>query len=348
MSDPPKRNDPCPCGSGAKFKRCCGSPRTTFSDDDRTLAFDNLQRWFDREDFESDLELAAILFWGEWRSRLPESDFEALARSPAAAVNFVRFFQADLLIEGDRRLIDMYLQDRGPVLLPGERRFLEALSKSHLGIYELVEAKGADTLLLRDLVSDQGSQWVRVDMPVRDFGEPGSVLVARLLPDPTGAPALRDDVYSFEAERKQWLFDCLEEVRSSTRYSRIGDPGFLKLVAPQFQTLWMQAEFGDPDAPADPPEYPYLHAHCGDYLEGSDLAAAVSAEVRKLGIYLGRIVARFTGMQGSVEHGEAVSTELACRRRPNRRPCAGELHRSLHASEARHNAPQIDAELADF
>jgi len=24
--DKPKRNDPCPCGSGKKYKQCCGKP----------------------------------------------------------------------------------------------------------------------------------------------------------------------------------------------------------------------------------------------------------------------------------------------------------------------------------
>jgi hypothetical protein len=28
MRHKPGRNDPCPCGSGRKFKRCCGHPVT--------------------------------------------------------------------------------------------------------------------------------------------------------------------------------------------------------------------------------------------------------------------------------------------------------------------------------
>lgn len=27
MSDKPGRNDPCPCGSGKKFKKCCGKEK---------------------------------------------------------------------------------------------------------------------------------------------------------------------------------------------------------------------------------------------------------------------------------------------------------------------------------
>ncbi len=27
MSDKPKRNDPCPCGSGKKYKKCCGTTK---------------------------------------------------------------------------------------------------------------------------------------------------------------------------------------------------------------------------------------------------------------------------------------------------------------------------------
>ena len=27
MTDKPKRNDPCPCGSGKKYKKCCGTTK---------------------------------------------------------------------------------------------------------------------------------------------------------------------------------------------------------------------------------------------------------------------------------------------------------------------------------
>ena len=30
----PGRNEPCPCGSGEKFKRCCGAPARTFNGDE--------------------------------------------------------------------------------------------------------------------------------------------------------------------------------------------------------------------------------------------------------------------------------------------------------------------------
>ena len=40
-------NERCPCGSGKKFKRCCGDPRaeTRYTREDRATAFMRLDGW---------------------------------------------------------------------------------------------------------------------------------------------------------------------------------------------------------------------------------------------------------------------------------------------------------------
>ena len=46
------RNDPCPCGSGKKYKQCClheGDARPGFTADDRNSALAKLDRFVGRE-----------------------------------------------------------------------------------------------------------------------------------------------------------------------------------------------------------------------------------------------------------------------------------------------------------
>jgi hypothetical protein len=58
----PGRNDPCTCGSGRTFKRCCGASsreEIDITDDDRAGAYDMLDRMSRAPRFAKDLEAAA-------------------------------------------------------------------------------------------------------------------------------------------------------------------------------------------------------------------------------------------------------------------------------------------------
>ena len=60
----PGRNDPCPCGSGKKFKRCCGSagPVPGVTRDDRTAAMAALLRFSRRHEF-AHVTAATAIAW---------------------------------------------------------------------------------------------------------------------------------------------------------------------------------------------------------------------------------------------------------------------------------------------
>ena len=56
------RNDPCPCGSGLKFKRCCLSKKLAvlpaYSPEDRNSALAKLVRFARRAEFDAERKIA--------------------------------------------------------------------------------------------------------------------------------------------------------------------------------------------------------------------------------------------------------------------------------------------------
>ena len=73
----PGRNDPCPCGSGKKFKHCCltrAQAATGITPRDRTEAFEALLKYSRREQFDTVIAEAAR----EWADMPLASASEAL------------------------------------------------------------------------------------------------------------------------------------------------------------------------------------------------------------------------------------------------------------------------------
>ncbi|MFC6037958.1 YecA family protein [Paenisporosarcina macmurdoensis] len=77
------RNDPCPCGSGKKYKKCCERKQAVSIEDVRTEELDRvLQTFYDEYPERKDLsDLLAVI--NDWKSRLdryfPEEMIEAIA-----------------------------------------------------------------------------------------------------------------------------------------------------------------------------------------------------------------------------------------------------------------------------
>lgn len=164
------RNDPCPCGSGRKYKVCCLKAER---DEQRSAAAEQSARehrnqalghaidWLDRrhpEDLSSEL--------AEFRPADPEN-----ARSLSQEeIDFLLHHalewtvaEGTMLGDGDepRRIRDVVLGPGGPLLDAVQRRWLEALTATRMGLYRVLEVDPGVGLLLEDVL-DEESDPVRV------------------------------------------------------------------------------------------------------------------------------------------------------------------------------------------
>jgi SEC-C motif len=189
MSQKSGRNDPCPCGSGKKYKHCCGQPAVPEAApaESHQGAIALAMGWLaqhHRKGFAAALQTvlddAALEIF---------DDDEEQARAAVAGLDKTKFHALQinltewLLAEGDmqvkgqqRRVVELLLSPDGPLLSSGQRAWLEQLASRPLRLYDVTGVVPGVSITVRDaLASDQapvvvneraGSQSLQAGMQV--------------------------------------------------------------------------------------------------------------------------------------------------------------------------------------
>jgi SEC-C motif-containing protein len=206
MPDAPGRNDPCPCGSGQKYKKCCllkhdaaaatARPRTS----GRTAALQALLRFAFSDQFATDHVIGQTLFWTDRLDRMDERAVRELVGSDDAIAKYNIWFAFDLDIDEGRTVADMFLAQRGWTVGPDERQFIERVRAVTMRLYQ-IEAVERDTgvhlidLWTKDRVFVHErlgtEQMVRWDL-----------VGARVVPNETGVPMFEGGLYLYPVDAK--------------------------------------------------------------------------------------------------------------------------------------------------
>ena len=182
------RNDPCPCGSGKKYKHCCGKPEAPASDaaESSAGAVERAIAWLAQhhrkawaEALNDTIQDAAF--------EIIEDEEEALAALDGIddelwqqiLVNLTEWLLAegDILVKGrHQRVAELLLGPRGPLLATGQRAWLEQLARQPLRLYDVTEVVVGESITLCDAVATErppfvvsereGSRSLRVGMQI--------------------------------------------------------------------------------------------------------------------------------------------------------------------------------------
>jgi len=134
------RNDPCPCGSGKKYKNCCLNKdrarrvRDSAWRGEEQVTLQKLLAFVQRPAFNPQTVVASNLFWnGNYGVEgLRTLDADEMAR-------FLDWYMLDFCLEGHRkRPVDLFLEEMGSALLSGERERVHAWRESHLSLYRIL------------------------------------------------------------------------------------------------------------------------------------------------------------------------------------------------------------------
>jgi hypothetical protein len=194
MSSKPGRNDPCPCGSGKKYKKCCGlnaAPVSIIPESERTgTPFDDYMdvmpllgiyaqkiRQFEKDGKE--LKKAASAFENSYHPGKPGGLTDSL---------FLSWMYLDLRFGVSRETIaERVLADplTNGLVEPGPT-LIRRLAESYLSFYEVVKASG-DTAVLRELGTDQRWTVLYVRQLTETEAVPGEILYTRLVGPAEGA-----------------------------------------------------------------------------------------------------------------------------------------------------------------
>jgi hypothetical protein len=234
-------NELCPCGSGKKFKKCCGDPRAAdrYTRDERASAFARLNEYIDV--FATDDEARADLeFWGRFADRADD-----LPPERADLFDDVEqlWFAFDYRGAQGTSVVERFLA--GAELGDGERAFLTAAARSSMRIYEVVEASPGTSLTLRDAI-EGGTRKVNERQASRAIAR-GDHLAARVVPrGPSGGPELEAGLLHIAAMVKEPLLARIgrERARHLDEH-RGGDlTVFYKRLPPMFHEVWVGTMLG--------------------------------------------------------------------------------------------------------
>ena len=251
MGKGPRPNDPCPCGSGFKYKKCCRAsgkadtkPRGQYTAADRTSALEKLDFFID-ELWQIEEEKAFDQFWGYFLDREDELPPGLLSMSRHF---YDTWFAFDARFEDGERVIDHFLE-QAP-LSRGERTYLDAMRKSTVRLYEVTETVPGKSVTLHDVFS--GSTVTVNERSASQSLSRSDWLATRVLPHgSSGGPEIDGGTLTIARFSREPLLEATEEYRERFRRKdpTAPDDRFFELLPPLVHEEWLASIF-EPNIPS--------------------------------------------------------------------------------------------------
>ena len=187
------RNDPCPCGSGKKYKHCHGlpvvapqpaqasSPLDDSHEGATTLAIDWLTKRH-RKGFRTALDSLLDDLWPEDAPRKNRDlDAEVL---DALQINLTEWLLAegDILVKGESMSInELLLGPDGPHLSPGQRAWLAQMAQRPLLLYTVTDVRRGQGMTLCDALDTQAAPVEVQERSGSQSAPPGLLIGVRVI-----------------------------------------------------------------------------------------------------------------------------------------------------------------------
>ena len=237
------RNDPCPCASGVKYKKCCLNRSVAvllaYRPADRASALAQRVRFAARDEFNPLHKQALALFWDEWLVDEPDDQLAAVIKAESVNVAYHSWFTYDFEVYDGQTVIDLFLEREAKKLTTSEGKFLEGLRGSHSRLYEILEVKIGQGFELRDLWDDRRlfvreraatSQLVAWDVIVGRIGRSGD-----------GGTVFETLTHRFPASAKDELLNALRKAHRLflREFPQKSIAAFFKTMMPLLHQSWL-------------------------------------------------------------------------------------------------------------
>ncbi len=175
------RNDPCPCGSGKKYKNCCLNKdrarriREGAWRQGEQATLDKLVAFAQRPSFNAQIIVAFNLFWnGSYGTEgLSALDRDEIGR-------FLDWYVYDYRLEQSRkRIIELFVEEMGSGLLPVEQERVRVWKDSYLCLYRIAGPAQQGLLPIVDAL--EGGEEVVWDSGLGRLGLSGDLVLGRVL-----------------------------------------------------------------------------------------------------------------------------------------------------------------------
>ncbi|MGK5087249.1 SEC-C metal-binding domain-containing protein [Bdellovibrionota bacterium FG-2] len=225
------RNDPCPCGSGKKYKRCCLLKESTIISDDllwRNVrnARDGVHQKVEQYSREFYVKEDLLVAWDEWCLDFEEPIGTNEKEFGLFMTWFLHNWTCPRLPEPRARMAIKYLANRFSSLSEKEQEYLKSLLEEPITFYEVIEARAGHGIHMRCILTGRelyvsersGSQGVH----------PGDIFFGRL-----GVMKSEGDTAIFDAVSDilippAWKGEILELRQDLKRLKRVKKDSLLK------------------------------------------------------------------------------------------------------------------------
>ena len=238
------RNDPCPCGSGKKYKRCClakDAPAPgAWTTGERDSALASLMRFARRAELDGDRSAAKVTFWGKRLEGMTPAEAREAMDFEQSRVGFHEWLVFDSPLHGGGTIVERFLARAGGGLRSGERRYLERMRLSHLRPYEVQAVRRDEGLDLLDLWANKRVR-VRERLATRQLVQ-WDILAARVILGPEGYPVLDGSPYLYPTRGKELILRFLRRLSRSLggKLPRADEATFFKSIGMAFHDLWLE------------------------------------------------------------------------------------------------------------
>ena len=180
------RNDPCPCGSGKKFKKCCGKEATeTVAGESKDKGVGRAIDWLTSRhakavktavqtmlnDGLDNAEQAAL-------QKLDDEDWEGVQ------INAMEWLLAEgsIAVKGVRRKVaELLLGPGGPAFSPGQRRWIEQLRRQPLRLYDVTDVLPGVGMRLCDALETEAAPRMVYEKAGTAHARAGELIGARIM-----------------------------------------------------------------------------------------------------------------------------------------------------------------------
>jgi hypothetical protein len=237
----PGRNDPCPCGSGKKYKQCClKAGQTETSREDRSEAVPRAIKWLTTRHPQAVREALDEGFFGG----LEDDEYEMLQTQHRDSfedimINAMEWLLADgiITIKGqERRVSELLLGPGGPLFSAKQREWIELLTAKPLRLYEVIGVVPGESIRLKDILFPEHAPVLVQEKAGSRQAIKFDLIAARVLPV-EGHFELSGAVYSIPRHRS---FDLITILRHELKGVEPDSPEFKELVAVIIPDYWLK------------------------------------------------------------------------------------------------------------
>lgn len=235
-----RRNDPCPCGSGKKYKQCCLRAERIEAASDRSEAVPRALQWLLTKYGPAAREELYEGFFGG----IDDDEYERLQNQHCDSfegimINAMEWLLADGLITIDgqeRRVSELLLGRGGPLFSTQQREWIELLAAKPLGLYEVIDVVPGESMRLKDILFPEQAPVLVQEKAGSRQAVKFDVIAARVLPVDTHFE-LSGAVYSIPRHRS---LNLIAELRHELKGLEHDSPAVKDLVAVIIPDYWLK------------------------------------------------------------------------------------------------------------